>query len=119
MIIETPAAPRASGRYLADMEIRILGPIEVAVDGRAINPGGPRERALLALLALTPGQVISSDRLIDDLWGEEGERLAGQAREAFMGGVGDAVLTASILLVVTAVAVAIVAPRATRGASQD
>ncbi|MCP3974113.1 MAG: hypothetical protein GY720_06430 [bacterium] len=54
------------------MEIRILGPIEVnAHDGVPLQLGGLRERALLALFALSPRQTISTDRLIDDLWGEE------------------------------------------------
>jgi predicted ATPase/DNA-binding SARP family transcriptional activator len=59
-----------SARYLAAMEIRLLGPIEV-YDAGVVRPlGGMRERALLALLALSAGQVVSTDRLIEDLWGE-------------------------------------------------
>jgi len=51
--------------------VRILGPVEVH-QGDAILPlGGLRERALLALLALSPGRVVSTDRLIEDLWGED------------------------------------------------
>ena len=41
--------------YLAGVEIGILGPIEAHVDGEALPLGGLRERALLALLALSPG----------------------------------------------------------------
>jgi predicted ATPase/DNA-binding SARP family transcriptional activator len=53
------------------MKIRILGPLEVVAGGEPLSLGGMRERALLAVLALAPGQVLSSDRLIDQLWGEE------------------------------------------------
>ena len=53
------------------MDIRILGPIEVRANGEALPLGGLRERALLALFALSPGQTISTDRLIDELWGED------------------------------------------------
>ena len=53
------------------VDIRILGPIEARVDGEVLPLGGLRERALLALLALSPGQTISTDRLIDELWGED------------------------------------------------
>ncbi|MCZ6504858.1 MAG: winged helix-turn-helix domain-containing protein, partial [Actinobacteria bacterium] len=53
------------------MDVRILGPIEAHVDGEVLPLGGLRERALLALLALSPGQTISTDRLIDELWGED------------------------------------------------
>ena len=58
-------------RYPAGVDIRILGPIEAHVDGEALPLGGLRERALLALFALSPGQTISTDRLIDELWGED------------------------------------------------
>jgi predicted ATPase/DNA-binding SARP family transcriptional activator len=57
--------------YLADVDIRILGPIEARADGEALPLGGLRERALLALFALSPGQTVSTDRLIDELWGED------------------------------------------------
>jgi DNA-binding SARP family transcriptional activator len=52
------------------VEFRILGPLE-ALDGdqRLPLPGG-RGRALLALLILNVGKVVSTERLIDDLWGE-------------------------------------------------
>jgi len=53
------------------MEFRILGPLE-AVDGdRTVPLGGPRQRALLALLLTHSNRVVSVDRLIDELWGEE------------------------------------------------
>jgi predicted ATPase/DNA-binding SARP family transcriptional activator len=52
------------------MDYRILGPLEVYEEGRALALGGVKERALLAVLLLHPGEVVSVDRLIDDLWGE-------------------------------------------------
>src|SRR5215510_14243137 len=52
------------------MEFRILGPLE-AVDGdRSIALGGGRQRALLALLLTRANEVVSTDRLIDELWGQ-------------------------------------------------
>ncbi len=53
------------------MEFHILGPFEVVEHGRPIELGGGRQRALLALLALHAGEALSSDRLIDELWGEQ------------------------------------------------
>jgi DNA-binding SARP family transcriptional activator len=50
------------------MEFRILGPLEVVEDGRALSLGSRKQRALLALLLLHAGKVVSRDRLIDDLW---------------------------------------------------
>ena len=52
------------------MEIRLLGPLEVAADHRVLELGGGRQRALLVVLALRPNQVVSTDTLIDALWGE-------------------------------------------------
>src|SRR3954471_547233 len=53
------------------LRIELLGPVEAWVDGRAVALGGQRPRALFAVLALTAGRVVTSDRLIDELWGEE------------------------------------------------
>jgi DNA-binding SARP family transcriptional activator len=50
------------------MEFRILGPVQVVEDGSLSSLGGNRERDVLALLLLSPNQVVSSDRLIDELW---------------------------------------------------
>ncbi|MEW6473927.1 MAG: BTAD domain-containing putative transcriptional regulator [Actinomycetota bacterium] len=52
------------------MEFRILGPLEVVEGNQTVTLGGSRERALLALLLLSPNEVVSSDRLIDDIWGD-------------------------------------------------
>jgi DNA-binding SARP family transcriptional activator len=53
------------------LEFRILGPVEVWDDGRQLQLGGPKQRAVLALLLLDAGRVVSTDRLIDLLWGEQ------------------------------------------------
>jgi predicted ATPase/DNA-binding SARP family transcriptional activator len=53
------------------LRIGLLGPVEAWVDDRPVALGGQRPRALLALLALMDGRVVTVDRLIDELWGEE------------------------------------------------
>ena len=50
------------------MEFRILGPLEVEDNGRLVPVGGTKQRALLALLLLHANEVVSQDRLIDELW---------------------------------------------------
>jgi predicted ATPase/DNA-binding SARP family transcriptional activator len=50
------------------MQIRVLGPIEVFVDGHARPLPGAGERELLALLALSAGRVVPVPALIDALW---------------------------------------------------
>jgi len=52
------------------MEFGILGPLEVRVEGRAVEFGGPRSRALLGVLALPANQPVSAERLAVALWGE-------------------------------------------------
>jgi DNA-binding SARP family transcriptional activator/ABC-type branched-subunit amino acid transport system substrate-binding protein len=50
------------------MEFGILGPLEVSESGRVIALGGGKQRALLAVLLLRRNEVVSTDRLIEDLW---------------------------------------------------
>ena len=50
-------------------EFGILGPLEVSRAGRAVPLGGPRQRAVLALLLLETNRVVSLDRLAEDIWG--------------------------------------------------
>lgn len=52
------------------MDFRILGPLEVTAGDRLLALGGPRQRALLAVLLLHANEVVSTDRLIDALWGD-------------------------------------------------
>jgi DNA-binding SARP family transcriptional activator len=53
------------------MEFRLLGPLEVAEHDRLLVLGGIKPRSLLALLLLHANEVVSADRLIDELWGDE------------------------------------------------
>lgn len=55
------------------MEFRILGPLEVIRDGEMLDVGPYKQRALLALLLLHVNRVVSTDRLLDELWGDEAE----------------------------------------------
>jgi predicted ATPase/DNA-binding SARP family transcriptional activator len=53
------------------VEFRVLGPLEVADGERAVDLGGPRERALLVRLLISANLVVSADRLAEDLWSGE------------------------------------------------
>jgi DNA-binding SARP family transcriptional activator len=53
------------------IDCRILGPLEVSVDGRVIEIGGPRLRALLVILLLRADEVVPRDVLVRELWGEQ------------------------------------------------
>lgn len=50
---------------------RLLGPVEVVRDGRPVELGPPKQRAVLAVLLLDAGRVVSTDRLIDAVWGDD------------------------------------------------
>ncbi|MBQ0993271.1 AAA family ATPase, partial [Micromonospora sp. H61] len=51
------------------MLLRVLGPLEVEVDtGGPVDLGGPRQRAVLALLLAARGEVVSVGQMIEDLW---------------------------------------------------
>ena len=80
------------------MEFRILGPLEALDRGRSVGLGGTRQRALLAVLVLHRGETLSTDRLIDELWGEHPPATATKSvqvyisrlRKALAGGDGPA-----------------------------
>ncbi len=50
------------------MEFRVLGPLEVTAAGQSLGLGGARTRTVLAMLLVDANQVVSSDRLIEELW---------------------------------------------------
>ena len=47
----------------------VLGPLEARIEGQLLPLGGAKQRAVLAILLLHANEVVSSDRLIDELWG--------------------------------------------------
>jgi DNA-binding SARP family transcriptional activator/tetratricopeptide (TPR) repeat protein len=53
------------------VRVRLLGPVDVIVAGTPTAVSGLRRRAILATLALQPGHVVSTDRLIDIVWGDD------------------------------------------------
>jgi len=52
------------------MDFRILGSVEVSSGGLTLELSGPRQRALLAYLLLHANEVVSAERLLDELWNE-------------------------------------------------
>ncbi|WP_433335971.1 BTAD domain-containing putative transcriptional regulator [Spirillospora sp. CA-294931] len=66
------------------MRIGILGALEVVDDGRHVQIGGARLRALLTLLALEAGRAVPAERLIDDLWEDRAPAAAPNALQALV-----------------------------------
>ncbi len=61
------------------MEFRVLGPLEVWHERGEVSLSGTKVRALLVMLLLHPNEVVPTDRLIDDLWGEDSPERAAAA----------------------------------------
>jgi DNA-binding SARP family transcriptional activator len=64
--------------------VRVLGPIEAEVGGRAVSLGGPRQRTVLAMLLTARRGVVSVDRLIEDLWRGEPPPSATASLQAYV-----------------------------------
>ena len=52
------------------VQVRLLGPVDVVVAGEARPVRGLRRKAVLAVLALSPGEIVSTDRLMDVVWSD-------------------------------------------------
>jgi predicted ATPase/DNA-binding SARP family transcriptional activator len=69
------------------LELKVLGPLEVRRNGEALALGGARQRSLLALLLLHRNQVVPRERLIDGLWGESPPVTAANALQVAVHGL--------------------------------
>jgi DNA-binding SARP family transcriptional activator len=84
------------------MEFRMLGPLEVAAGGSTIPLGGSKQRGVLALLLLNANQVVSSDRLIDEVWGETPPERAKAALQVYVSNLRKALGDSGSVLVTQA-----------------
>src|SRR3954447_9006447 len=66
------------------MDLRLLGPIELRLDGRPIELGPRKQRAVLAMLALEAGRTVSADRLAEGLWGDEAPPSGGKMVQLYV-----------------------------------
>ena len=62
----------------------MLGPLEVVENNRPLALGGAKQRSLLAVLLLRANQAVSSDRLIDELWGGSPPATAGKIVQVYV-----------------------------------
>ena len=63
------ASPGDAASWRGSMEFRVLGPLEVVDGDRAVELGGPRQRALLAYLLVHANEAVAAERLVEELWG--------------------------------------------------
>ena len=66
------------------LEFRVLGPLEALADGTPAKLGGSRPRAVLAVLLLHSGQVVSTSRLIDEVWAEDPPDTAANVLQGYV-----------------------------------
>jgi DNA-binding SARP family transcriptional activator len=84
----------------ARLELGILGPFEVSVEGQMVlGLGGTRQRSLLALLVLHADEVLSVDRLIDELWEDSPPATAVHTVQVFVSRLRASLASASDRLV--------------------
>jgi YVTN family beta-propeller protein len=82
------------------LEFRVLGPLEASQDGRLVPLGGAKQRALLAILLVRANRVVSTDALLDELWGDRPPESAAnmvqgyvsRLRKLLSGGNGDLIV---------------------------
>jgi DNA-binding SARP family transcriptional activator/tetratricopeptide (TPR) repeat protein len=66
------------------MKVRLLGPVDVVVDGAARPVPGQRRKAVLAALALRPAHALSTDQLIEIVWGDAPPATAANTLQSHM-----------------------------------
>jgi predicted ATPase/DNA-binding SARP family transcriptional activator len=69
------------------MEFWILGPLEVRDGGRVLPLGGGKQRCLLGVLLLHPNEAVSSERLVDELWGAQPPGRAAKLVQGYVSGL--------------------------------
>jgi DNA-binding SARP family transcriptional activator/tetratricopeptide (TPR) repeat protein len=69
------------------VRFRILGPLEVRGDEGPLKLGGRKQQGLLALLLLRANETVSTEALIDGLWGEEPPESAANALQVYVSGL--------------------------------
>ncbi len=66
------------------IEFLVLGPLEVRLGGEICAVGGAKQRTLLALLLLREGEVVTVERLVDEVWGDDPPPSAVHSLESYV-----------------------------------
>jgi predicted ATPase/DNA-binding SARP family transcriptional activator len=69
------------------VRFRVLGPLEVVVDGSAVPVGGPRAGSILSVLLVEAGTIVSRERLIDEVWADDPPATAVSAIQVHISGL--------------------------------
>jgi DNA-binding SARP family transcriptional activator/sugar lactone lactonase YvrE len=90
------------GTFAAVLDFRILGPLEVRDGDEIVHLGGSRQRSVIVILLLSPNEVVWSDRLVDQLWGDSPPDDASMALQAHISRLRKALPSGPELLVTRA-----------------
>jgi len=69
--VQVPHVARPVEEYVRRMDYRVLGPLEVLVDGVALPLGGPKQRVVVAVLVAAAGHPVPVDALLEAIYGED------------------------------------------------
>ena len=86
-----PGARTRRDLYAAQVEVAVLGPVEVKLDGSPVDLGTPKQRALVAALALSGGRPVSVDSIVDLLWGDHPPPGVSATLQAYVSGLRRAI----------------------------
>ena len=79
----TPRPPQSEA-YRLPLHFQLLGPLEVTRDGGRLPLGGPKQRLVLAHLLIRANELVSTDLLIDEIWGDEPPDAARQSLHSYV-----------------------------------
>src|SRR5689334_5862158 len=79
-----PVAGSCAARHDGQVELPVLGPLEVEHAGGAVPRGSRKRRAVLAILLLRANEVVPADTLVDELWGERPPPSAWHTLQAYV-----------------------------------
>src|SRR5690349_8052451 len=68
---------------VSSVEFRVLGPLEAVERAQPLRLGGPKQRAVLAMLLLHANEVVTADALVEAVWGEEPPTNARQTLQVY------------------------------------
>ncbi len=71
-----PPSPRVT--------IGLLGPLVLRCDGTEIQPEAAKQQIVLAALACRPGEIVTVDALVDELWGDHAPRTAANTLQTYV-----------------------------------
>jgi len=66
------------------LDFRVLGPLQLVANGTLLPLGGAKQRAVLGLLLVCANEVVSSDRMIDELWGDSPPESAANMLQGYV-----------------------------------